>query len=128
MIHAAITAGVVIVFGVFLVLRARMDPVAAGGATPTLKWIGLGTLAIAAVISYRIRSRIAGPTAGTDRNEWWIEHLGTAMVSWAVAEGGGLAAIILGWLVGNSTVMAAGAAVALALLFVTRPGALEGAV
>ncbi|NIR46364.1 MAG: hypothetical protein GWN99_18135 [Gemmatimonadetes bacterium] len=127
-VHAAIMVGVLVVFGVFLFLRARMDPLAAGLATPILKWVGLGILAIAALVSYTIRARIPGPTANISREQWWADHFGTALVSWAVAEGGGLAAIILGWLAENSTVMAAGAAVALALLFVTRPGALEGAV
>lgn len=127
-IHTAITAAVVIIFAVFLFLQTRMDPIATGTAAPILKWAGLCALAVAALVSYRIRAGIPVRTGGANLDDWWIAHFGKAVISWAAAEGGGLMAIILGWLAANSTVMAAGAAVALALLFISRPGALEGAV
>ena len=42
-----------------------------------------------------------------------------------LAEAGGLGAMVLGWLTGDTNLLALGAAVALALLFVSRPSRLQ---
>ena len=78
--------------------------------------------------SYLVRSRIPAPASGSGRDEWWKAVQPKAVICWAIAEGGGLAALAVGWITGNTTLMALGAGVALALLFVSRPGALEGSV
>ncbi len=72
-----------------------------------------------------LRGRIVPPKHGSDLGEWWTANLPKAVVVWAMAEGGGLAALVLGWISGDTTLMALGAAVGLALLFVNRPARLQ---
>ena len=131
-IHAAITAGVVILFAVFLFLRTRMRPEFPAETAGILKWVAVAVLVASAFGSYLVRSRIPAPApapaSGSGRDEWWKAVQPKAVVCWAIAEGGGLAALAVGWITGNTTLMALGAGVALAMLFVSRPGALEGSV
>ena len=126
-IYAAIIIGIVTLFGVLLYLRTATSPEIPDQTAGILKWVALGALVASAIISYMLRSRIPLPGSGIDRDTWWVANQPKAVASWAVAESGGLVAIVVGWLIGNTTVMALGAGVALALLFVSRPGALEGA-
>ncbi|HSG82902.1 MAG TPA: hypothetical protein VLC48_11665 [Gemmatimonadota bacterium] len=125
-IHAAITAGVVIIFAVFLFLRTRTGADYPSEAAAIMRWVGLGILFVSAIFSYTMRGRIAVPASGSNVDDWWRANQPKAVIAWATAEGGGLAAIAIGWLISNTTLMALGVGVALALLFVSRPGALEG--
>ena len=133
-IHAAITAGVVILFAVFLFLRTRMSSEFPAETAGILKWVAVAVLVASAFGSYLVRSRIPAPApspapaSGSGRDEWWKAVQPKAVACWAIAEGGGLTALAVGWITGNTTLMALGAGVALALLFVSRPGALEGSV
>jgi hypothetical protein len=127
-IHAAITAGVVILFAVFLFLRTRMSSEFPAETAGILKLVAGAVLVASGFASNLVRSRIPAPTAGSSRDEWWRANQPKAVVCWAIAEGGGLAALAIGWLIGNTTLLALGAGVALALLFVSRPEALEGSV
>jgi hypothetical protein len=117
----------VIIFAVFLFLRTRTGSDYPPEAGAIMRWVGLGLLVVSAVLSYTMRGRIPVPSRDANLDEWWRANQPKAVIAWATAEGGGLAAIAIGWLIGNTTLIALGAGVALALLFVSRPGALEGA-
>ena len=124
-IHAAISSGVVIFFAVFLYLRYQsslQDPVEAG---QTLRIVGYLVLAGGVLASGILRGRIAPRRRGADLAEWWSQNFPKAVVVWAAAEGGGLAAMVMGWLIGDTTLLALGAALPLALLFTGRPSRLS---
>ena len=126
-IHAAISVAIVTLFGVFLYLRTATQTEFPAQMVGILKWFAVAVLVASAIASYTVRGRIPVPPSGADRDLWWKTNQPKAVASWAIAESGGLFAIVVGWLTGNPTLMALGAGAALALLFVSRPSALEGA-
>jgi hypothetical protein len=123
-IHAAISSGVVLLFAVFLFLRGSANLDAAGSGR-LLRIVGYVMLAGGVLASGMLRGRIARRRRGTDLAEWWSQCLPKAIVTWAIAEGAGLAAMVMGWLIGDTTLLALGAAVSLALLFASRPTRLQ---
>jgi len=125
-IHAAISSGVVIVFAVFLYLRNQSGLQNPAETGQTLRIVGYLLLAGGVLASGMLRGRIPPRRRGSDLDEWWTQSLPRAVVVWAVAEGGGLAAMVMGWLVGDTTLLALGAALPLALLFTSRPSRLSG--
>lgn len=125
-IHFAMVAGVTLFFAIILYLRSVLlgsNPLGAESAR-TLRIVGYLFVAATVLIPYLLRGRIRPPDRGADLNRWWGSSLAAALTVWAVAEGGGLAALILGAIVGDTTLLALGAAAALAVLFVNRPAAL----
>ena len=124
-VHGAIVAGSVMMFAVFLFLLTQVTFEVAAGTARTRRFVGYVLLVIPVLGSGLVRGRIPPRRRGSDPAEWWIASLPKAVVVWALAEGGGLAAMVLGWLTGDMTLLALGAAVALALLFVSRPSRLE---
>ncbi|MGD8699370.1 MAG: hypothetical protein PVJ43_08775 [Gemmatimonadales bacterium] len=124
-IHAAISGGVVIVFAVFLYLRNQSSLQLASEAGQTLRIVGYLLLAGGVLASGMLRGRVAPRRRGADLDEWWTNNLPRAVIVWAVAEGGGLAAMVMGWLTGDTTLLALGAALPLALLFTSRPSRLS---
>jgi hypothetical protein len=124
-IHAAISSGILIVFAVFLYLHNQSSLQYPAETARTLRIVGYLLLAGGVLASGMLRGRIAPRRLGSDLDEWWIKSLPRAVVVWAVAEGGGLAAMVMGWLVGDTTLLALGAALPLALLFTSRPGRLS---
>ncbi len=124
-IHGAIVGGLAVAFAVFLYLQGRASLEFPDQASNLLRLIGYAILASAVLVSLVVRGRITPPGSGEAVNEWWTVNLEKAVVCWALAEGGGLAALILGWVIGDTTLLALGTAVGLALLFVARPGRLQ---
>jgi hypothetical protein len=124
-IHAAVMGGVVIAFGVFLFLRTRFSLDAPAGSARLLRLIGYVGLGMGVLGSGMLRARIATRRRGEDLGAWWVVNLSRAVPVWALAEAGGLAAMVLGWLIGDPTLLALGAAGALAMLFVSRPSRLQ---
>ncbi len=124
-IHGAISLGLVVIFAVFLYLRNQATIEFSAGTARALRLSGFVILAAAVLGAQLMRGRIRPPERSDDRCAWWTGTLPQATVVWAVAEAGGLAAIVLGWLIGDTTLLALGAAVGLALLFVSRPSRME---
>lgn len=124
-IHAAITGGLVAIFGALIYLRSEVALELAAEGVRVLRVAGYVLLAVAVLGAQMLRGRIVPPGRGADLGEWWTANLPKAVVVWAVAESGGLAALVLGWAGADTTLMALGAAVGLALLFVNRPGRLQ---
>lgn len=123
-IHAAISSGVVVIFAVFLFLSYQSSLGSEAGRT--LRVVGYVVLAGGVLASGMLRGRIAPRRRDMDLVAWWGENLPRAILVWALAEGGGLAAMVMGWLIGDTTLLALGAALPLALLFTSRPGRLSG--
>lgn len=123
-IHAAVMGGLIIAFLVFLYLQGTITGTSFAGAEQTLKLAGFALVLIAVIVPYMLRGRIPPPSGGTDVDEWWAANLPKAVVLWTIAEGCGLGAMVVGWLVTNTTLLALGAAAALAVLFVNRPSRL----
>lgn len=124
-IHAAISSGVVILFAVFLYLRSSGSLDVAAESVRLLRIVGYLMLAGGVLASGMLRGRITPRRRGADLAEWWSQNLPKAIVTWAIAEGTGLAAMVMGWLIGDTTLLALGAAVSLALLFASRPTRLQ---
>lgn len=123
-IHAAISSGVVVVFAIFLFLRNQSSLASEAGRV--LRIVGYLVLAGGVLASAMLKGRVAPRRRGTDLVGWWGENLPRAIVVWGLAEGGGLAAMVMGWLSSDTTLLALGAALPLALLFTSRPGRLSG--
>ncbi len=124
-IHGAVIGGLVIALAIFLFLQRAVGLDFPGGIGGGLRIAGYALLATGALGSLLVRGRIKPPASGTEVGRWWTDVMPQAVVVWALAEGGGLGAMVLGWLIGDTTLLALGAAVGLALLFVTRPGRLR---
>ena len=123
-IHAAVFGGLVAAFLVFLFLQGTVTSSQPAETERIFRVIGYALVAAAIVVPLVIRGRIPLRGSDLDVNTWWSENLPTALVLWAVAEGCGLGALVLGWVVNNTTLMAVGAAAGLAVLFVNRPSRL----
>ncbi len=127
-IHGAIIGALVVAFAIFLYLQRAVGLDFPAQAARALRFAGYIVLAAAVLGSLFVRGRIKPPAPGTDVGRWWTDVMPQAVVVWALAEGGGLTAIVLGWIIDDMTLLALGTAVALALLFVTRPGRLRSEV
>lgn len=125
-VHGAISAGLLIVFLVFAFLATGSRGPTVSGGERALRIIGYALIVLAVIATQVIRGRIPRPDLGAGPDRFWVSHMSRALTLWAVAEAGGLAALVMGWIVGDTTLMALGAAVGLALLFVHRPGRLQG--
>lgn len=123
-IHGAVMGGLVIVFLVFMYLQGTITGSSFAGAEPILKAVGYALVVLGVLVPYLLRGRIPVPSQEADLDEWWGANLPRAVFIWAVAEGCGLVAMTIGWLVNNTTLLALGAAAALAVLFVNRPSRL----
>jgi hypothetical protein len=124
-IHGAVAGGLAIAFAVFLYLRSQMAIEFPEAGARGLRLVGYVMLGVAILLAQMLRGRIKPARQGEDISEWWTENLPKAVIVWAVAEGGSLGAIVVGWVIGDTTLLAFGVAVGLALLFVSRPSRLE---
>ena len=113
-------------FAVFLVLRSESSLAVASETGGVLRIVGYLVLAGGVLASGMLRGRVAPRSRGADLGEWWSENMQKAVIVWATAEGGGIAAMVMGWLIADTTLLALGAALPLALLFTSRPGRLSG--
>lgn len=123
-IHATHVGGLAVAFLVFLYLGGTISGAQPAEVKQLLRIIGYALVVVGIVLPYIVRGRIPPPRQGADPGEWWAANLPKAVVVWALAEGGGLGAMVLGWVVGDATLLAVGAAAGLAVLFVNRPGRL----
>ena len=110
-IHAAITSGVVVLFAVFLFLKSRLTADYSMQSAAVLKWVGVGIVFVSALISFTARGRLPARARGASADEWWRVNQPKAVICWATAEGGGLGGVVIGWLIGNTTLMALGAVI-----------------
>ena len=124
-IHAAISGGLVAIFGAMIYVRSELALELAGEGVRVFRLAGYVLLAASVLGAQMLRGRIPPPGRGADLGDWWTANLPKAVVVWAVAESGGLAAVVLGWASADTTLMALGVAVGLALLFVNRPSRLH---
>jgi hypothetical protein len=124
-IHGAVAGGLAVAFAVFLYLRSLMAIEFPAEGARGIRLVGYIVLGSAIVVAQMLRTRIRSPGREDDVSAWWTDNLPKAVLVWAVAEGGGLAVLVLGWVIGDATLLAFGVAVGLALLFVNRPSRLE---
>jgi hypothetical protein len=126
-IHGAVAGGLAVAFAVFLYLRSQMAFQLPEAGTQVLRLVAYVMLGGAILVAHMLRGRIKPPGRAEEISRWWTETLPSAVIVWAVAEGGSLGAIVVGWVIGDTTLLAFGVAVGLALLFVSRPSRLERA-
>ncbi len=125
MIHAAVIGGVALALAVFLFLQTQISLDLGADSARTLRLVGYVLLGIGVLGSGMLRARVSPRPRGKDLGEWWVANLPKAVPVWAIAEGGGLGAMVVGWLIGDQTLLALGAAGSLAMLFVSRPSRLQ---
>lgn len=125
-IHVALMSGVALTF-VVLALLVGLAPVALQGQARTIVRVaGYGLLVVDFVMAKVVRDRIQPARHGMSPGDWWADNLQSAVVLWAVLEGAGLAAIVLGFVGGDRVLQGLGAAYSLVLLYSTRPARLTG--
>ena len=108
-----------IVAAVLALLRRTAPPT---GPVPgaLLRYVLLG-IAVAIVVAFRVvRGRLEPPAGPGDEAAWWRANLGSALVSWALAETLALVAAIFYYLTGDPVALGVAAA-GLGLLLVARP-------
>lgn len=126
-VHGAVAGGLAVAFAVFLYLRGQLAIDLPEAGTRALRLAGYVMLGAAILVAQMLRGRIKPARRAEEISEWWGANLPKAVIVWAVAEGGSLGAIVVGWLIGDATLLAFAVAVGLALLFVSRPSRLERA-
>ncbi len=130
-VHGAIAAGIVLMTGIFLYLGTVSASEFARTTGPAIRLTGYAALIAVIVVTRVLKGHIvpaaagAAGAAGADLGDWWATNLRKAIILWAVAEGGGLTALVLGFVARDRLVIVAGAVVALVVLYVTRPGSLQ---
>jgi len=120
-IHAALMAGVILFLLVAAVMRRRGGAVAAGQLGPVLTYVGLGVLAGALVLVRILPRPDPAPAPGQAADQWWTASQSRLIVLWAVTEGACLLNAMV-WFITQARVSLGAAALALAVLFVLRPG------
>ncbi len=130
-VHGAIAAGIVLMTGIFLYLGTVSASEFARTTGPAIRLTAYAALIAVIVVTRVLKGNIvpaaagAAGAAGADLGDWWATNLRKAIILWAVAEGGGLTALVLGFVARDRLVIVAGAVVALVVLYVTRPGSLQ---
>ncbi len=133
-VHGAIAAGIVLMTGIFLYLGTVSASEFARTTGPAIRLTAYAALITVIVVTRVLKVHIvpaaagaagAAGVAGADLGDWWATNLRKAIILWAVAEGGGLTALVLGFVARDRLVIVAGAVVALVVLYVTRPGSLQ---
>jgi hypothetical protein len=126
-IHAAMTLGLAAAGVTFVVvLRLVRGPVLAGQPTigVGLAALGIALLVVAAVV---LRPRLPERATGQTVEAYWMaaDIRGSAIVLWAMVEGGGLVALA-GYLLFGRLFNVAVGALAVTTLVLFRPSRLEG--
>ncbi len=114
--------------GIFLYLGTVSASEFARTTGPAIRLTAYAALITVIVVTRVLKGHIvpaAAGAAGADLGDWWATNLRKAIILWAVAEGGGLTALVLGFMARDRLVIVAGAVVALVILYVTRPGSLQ---
>ena len=125
-VHASVLAGLLLFAAVTLYLSGRASGSARSeSATVLMKYVGLVVLAGSMLAVMLFRPRISAPRAGGDLDDWWLSNSRYVTSLWALADAGGLACVVLGWLTQDNTLLVSGVVVAVLLLLWCRPGSLE---
>lgn len=124
-VHGAIAAGIMLMTAIFLYLGTVSASELAQVEGPAIRLTALAALIAVIVVTRVLKGHIVPAAAGADLGDWWATNLRKAIILWAVAEGGGLTALVLGFVARDHPVIVAGAVVALAVLYMTRPGSLQ---
>lgn len=126
-IHLAIAAGLLVFFAVFLYLREYGAGLGVSGEDARIGRMAVYVLLVVTIgVVFYLRARIPARNREVRPEAWWTANLPRAVVVWAIAEACGLAAIVVGWLTASPDLTVLGAALGLGLLFISRPGRLEG--
>lgn len=124
MIHLALMAGVALVVVVLTFLRTSGLGVALeGSAAQLLRYVGLAILLANALLAQVMRRNIPPLPMGADDGQWWREHLGRAIVVWALLEGAALVQAVFYYLTGDLVLLGL-AVIGLFLLWMARPSRL----
>jgi hypothetical protein len=90
-----------------------------------VKVLGFAVLAAAVVGVIIFRRKVSPPRTDANLDEWWPANYPYAVMTWALAEGGGLFGLTIGWLTQDTILYISGVVVGVLLLIWCRPGSLE---
>jgi hypothetical protein len=126
-VHAALTGAIFLYNGLFLfATRGRGDAPEEVTAAP----IAIGVLAAASLAmigtSLLLRRGIQPPTSPSDPGPWWVVNLPKMIIIWGSAEACALAALAIAYVFNLRFAALLPAALAIVILFLTRPAALAG--
>lgn len=125
LVHAGLIIGLVLFAAVSLWLAASAPVTPPSGAT-LMRAVAWGYLAVLIPVVFWLRRKIGARRSGVDLAEWWRSNFSYAVIIWALAEGGALFGLVMGWQTGSRVLHVGAPLVGLALLLGARPGVLEG--
>ena len=121
MMHAALFAGVLVIFAILAVMRQMADPSVTAELVDILRYAGLAQLIVIGIVIFRIRSRIPMFDGGDDIDGWWAMSGRAVVLTWVLSEGTATLAGVI-WFLTADPAMLVVVAAALVLLFRLRPG------
>ncbi len=121
MMHAALFAGVLVIFAILAAMRQMADPSVTAGLAHILRYAGLAQLIVIGIVIFRIRSRIPAFGGGDDIDGWWAVSGRAVVLTWVLSEGTATLAGVI-WFLTADPAMLVVVAAALVLLFRLRPG------
>jgi len=127
-IHAALTGAIFLYSGLYLfAVRGHGDAAAADIAAAPIAIGVLTATSLAMVgISLALRRGIQPPAAQAELGSWWTGNLPKMMAVWGTAEACALTALAIAYLFDLRWAALLPAALAVVILFLTRPGVLAG--
>jgi len=125
-IHLALVLGLVIVAGVFYILRQRTGLTFGFGASVGMIMAGIGLVNLTIALGF-LTPRFPERQADQAPDRYWArsETRGAAIILWALVEAGAILSW-LGYLMTGSWVPAAVGLLAIAALILLRPARFEG--
>ena len=118
--HAALFAGVLVIFAILAAMRQMADPGVTAGLANILRYAGLAQLIVIGIVIFRIRSSIPAFSGGDDIDGWWAVRGRAVVLTWVLSEGTATLAGII-WFLTADPAMLVVVAAALVLLFRLRP-------
>lgn len=121
MMHAALFAGVVVIFAFLSAMRLVADPSVTTGLAHILRYAGLAQLIVIGIVIFRIRNRIPAFGSGDDIDGWWAMSGRAVVLTWVLSEATATLAGVI-WFLTADPAMLVVIVAALVLLYRLRPG------
>ncbi len=121
MMHAALFAGVLVIFAILAAMRQIANPGVTAELAQILRYAGLVQLIVIGIVIFRIRSRIPAFGGGEDIDGWWAMSGRAVVLTWVLSEGTATLAGVI-WFLTADPAMLVVVAAALVLLVRLRPG------
>jgi len=120
-IHAAMTAGVVVIVVTFGVVRQVAPPEPLDELVWVFRLIALVNVIVVIVMARMLRSQLGPLERGEHEDAWWRAYGVPIVLVWALAEGAATVGAVFWLLTGDMPMLVGVSAVSLAVLVANRP-------